>query len=111
MHEIGQGAAIIEAHAWPVCVEDTHDAGVHSVRPVISHRHGFGKTLRFVVNAPGPDGVDVAPVFFMLGRNFRITVTFAGRSKKKLCSFGERQSERVVRAERSYLKRLNGKLE
>ena len=66
MHKIGKSAAVVEAHAGPVGVEDADDAGIDAVIAVIGHGHGFGEALGFVVNAARADGIDVAPVFLVL---------------------------------------------
>ena len=50
---------------------------------MIGHRHRFGETFGFVVDAARPDRVHVAPVIFRLRVNERIAVAFTGRSKNE----------------------------
>ena len=60
--ERGDDAAVVEAHARAVGVEDADDVGIDLVVAVVGHGHGFGESLGFVVHAARADGVDVAPV-------------------------------------------------
>src|SRR5579859_3147844 len=111
MHKIWQRAAVIEAHTRTISIEDAHDAGIHTMISMISHSHGFRKSLGFIINAARADRIHVAPILLMLRRNFRVPITFARRGQEKLCSLGKREPESVVCAERTNFKSLDGELE
>ena len=72
-------AAVADAHARAVGVEDADDLGVELVIAAIRHRHRFGKPLGFVVDAARANRVDVAPVGFLLRMLERIAVDLGGR--------------------------------
>ena len=110
-NEVRQCAAVVQTHPRPIGIEDSHDARVHFMIAVIRHGHGFGKALGFIINAARANGVHVSPVVFVLWRNFRVAVTFAGGSKKKLRILGPREAQSIVRAERPHLQRGDGHLE
>ena len=103
--------AVAQPHARSVSVKDAHDLRVDVVKAVIGHRHRFGETLGFIVNAARSDRVHVAPVIFLLRMNERIAVAFrsGGEKKRGLLVFG--QAERVVRAERADFQRRDRQLE
>src|SRR5580658_290966 len=103
MDEVRQRAAVVEAHSWAIGIEDSHDMSVDTVIAVIGHGHGLGKALRFVVNASRPDRIYMAPIFFVLRRDFGIAVAFARRREEKLGLLGQGQPKRVERAEGSDL--------
>ena len=77
----------------------------------IGHRHRFGESLGFVVDAARPDRVDVAPVGFLLRMLERIAVDLGGRRDHERRALGLRQAERLVRAERADFQRLDRQLE
>src|SRR6202011_1983976 len=60
-YKIRQGAAIIQAHARAIRIEDSHDMGVHSVMPVVRHSRRFREALGLIVNTAWPHGIHVAP--------------------------------------------------
>ncbi len=97
--EAGDDAAVIEAHAWAVGVEDADDAGVELVIGVVGHDHGFGEAFCFVVDAAGSDGVYVAPVGFGLGMDLGVAVDFAGAGEEKAGFFDFCEAEGFVGAE------------
>jgi hypothetical protein len=78
---------------------------------MVSHRDGFAESLGFVVYTPRANWVDVPPVVLALGMHEGIAVHLRRRCEQEPCSFGLRDAQRVVCAERADLQRLNGKLE
>ncbi len=78
---------------------------------MVRHSHRFGIAFGFIIHAARSDGIDVTPVFLVLGRDFRIAVTFAGGSEKKFRIFRQGEAECVVRAESADLQSWNGQLE
>ena len=88
MDEIGEGAAVVEAHARAVGIEDADDVRIDGVGAVVGHGHGLGEALGFVVHAARADGVDVAPVGFGLRVDFRVAVTFGGGGEQISCFLG-----------------------
>ena len=82
-HEVGDHAAVIQLHTRAVSIEDAHDARVHAVVAVVSHGHGFGKTLGLVINRARTDGIDVAPISLFLRMLQRVPVTL-GRGSKQI---------------------------
>ena len=109
--EGGHHAAILEPHARAVGVEDADDLRVDLVIAMIGHGHRLGETLGFVVDAARPDGIDVAPVFLGLRMDERVAVAFGGGGEQEPRALCLGQAERVVRAERTDLERLDRQLE
>ena len=97
--EVGYSAAIIDVHARAVGVEDAHDAGIDAVEAMVGHGEGFGKALGFVVDGALADGIDVAPVTFLLRMLERVAINFAGGGKHEARVVGEGETEAVVGAE------------
>src|SRR5579871_4937988 len=78
--------------ARAIGVEDPHQTRVDLVVAVIRGNQRFREALGFVVNGAGPDGIDMAPVFFSLRVLFRVSVALRRRSMKEfrfilLCNF------------------------
>jgi len=105
------GAAIADAHARAVGVEDADDLGVDLVEAAIRDRHRLREPLGLVVDAARPDRVDVAPVGFLLRMLERIAVDLRRRGDHERRALGLREAERLVRAERSDFQRLDRQLE
>ena len=108
--ERGNGAAVGEPHPRSVRVEDTHDARVEPVVPVIRHGHGLGEALGLVVDAAGADGVDVAPVLLVLRVHEGIAVDLRRRREEELGAARLGEAERLVGAEGADLQRRDGQL-
>ena len=109
--EVGHDAAVVQAHARAIGVEDAHDARLHAVRAVVGHGHGLGKALGLVVDAARADRVDVAPVAFLLRMHHRVAVDLAGAGEQEARAFGQGQAQRIVRAQAAYLERLDRQLQ
>src|SRR4029450_7288755 len=77
-HEGGDRAAVLDAHARAVGVEDPHDARLELVVAVVGHGDGLGEALGLVVDAARPDRVDVAPVVLALRWPERVPVSLGG---------------------------------
>ena len=92
-------AAVIEAHAGTVGIEDADDFGIDAMEAVIGHGHGLGEAFGFVVDAARADGVDVAPVCFGLGMDEGVAVDFASGGEQEDGAFGFGEAESVVGAE------------
>ncbi len=105
------GAAVTDAHARTIGVEDADDLGVDLVEAAVRHRHRFGEPLGFVVDAARPDRVDVAPVGFLLRMLERIAVDLGGRGDHERRALRLGEAERLVRAERADLQRRDRQLE
>ena len=101
-------AAVVDPHARAVGVENPDDARLDLVLAMVGHRQRLGETLGLVVAAARADGADVAPVFLGLRMHERVAVNFRGRGDQKSCALVLRQAERLVRAERADLERLDG---
>ncbi len=110
-HEGRHRAPVLHPHARAVGVEDADDLRVDAVEPVVGHRHRLGEPLRLVVDAARADGVDVAPVGLLLRVLERIAVDLGGGRDHEGRALGLRQAERLVRAERADLQRLDRQLE
>ena len=91
--EIGEGAAIVQAHARTVSIKDADDVRVDTVEAVIGHGDGLSEALGFIVNAARTDRIYATPIGFRLRGNVGISVTLAGGSEKKFRGllFGEIQ--------------------
>ena len=109
--EIRDPPPIPRSHARTIRVEYPDDAGVDAMVSVIGHRHGFGKPLRLVIDTARPDRVHVAPIRLRLRMDERIAIHFAGAGDEEARPLGQRNPERVVRAERPDLQRLDRELE
>ncbi len=109
--EIRHHPPIVDAHTRPVGVEDAHDAGVHAVGPVIGHGHGLREAFGLVVDAPGADGIHVAPVVLRLGMHQGVAVDLAGAGQEETGALGQGQPQRVVGAQAAHLQRLDGQFQ
>jgi len=69
------GSAITRTHPWTESIKNTYDSGVDLVRLSISHRQGFRKAFRLVIDAPGTDRVYIAAIGLRLWMYERIAVT------------------------------------
>src|SRR5215210_2223026 len=105
-HEGRDRAPVVRAHARPVGVEDADDRGVHALLLVVRHRQRLGVALRLVVDAARPDRVDVAPVALGLRVDLRIAVHLARRGEEEARALELGEPERVVRAVRADLERV-----
>jgi len=79
----GDYPAIAQPHAWAVSVEDADDLGIDFVIAVVSHGNGFGEALGLIVNAAGPDRVDVAPIALGLGMDQGVAVALGGGGEEE----------------------------
>ncbi len=93
--EIADYASIVDEHARTVGVEDTYDANVDVVLPVIVEEEGFCDTFSFIITAARADGIDVAPVAFHLGVDCRIAVDLRGGGLQDACADAFGQAEGV----------------
>ena len=109
--EVRHGAAVADAHARAVGVEDPDDLRVQAVVAVVRHRDRFGKPLGFVVDAARADRIHVAPVGFLLRMVERVAVDLRRRRQHEPRALGLCQAERVVRAERADLQRRDRPLQ
>ena len=107
-HEVGEDPAVVQAHPRAVGVEDAHDPRLDAVIAMIGHRDGLGEPLGLVVAAPGPDGIDVAPVVFALRVNLGVAVDLGGAGEQEPRILGLGQPQRIMSAERPDLERRNG---
>ena len=107
IEEVRQRAAIVEPHARSVGVEDPHDARIHAMVAVVGHGDGLGEALGFVVDAARADGVHVSPVGFRLRAYLGIAIAFRRRGLHEPGFLGHGQPQRIVRAERPDLQRLD----
>ena len=104
-------ASVVEPHARPEGVEDSHDARVDPVRAMVRHRDRLAEPLGLVVHAARADRIDVAPVVLALRVHQRVAVHLRGRREQEARALGLGHAERVVRAERADLQGLDGQLE
>ena len=106
-HEGRQGAPVVQAHARTVGVEDPHDAALEGVVPVVAHGHRLGEALGLVVDAAGPDRVDVTPVVLLLGVHQGVAVALRGRGQEEARALRVGQTEGFVGPERADLEGLD----
>ena len=99
-------APVVRAHARPVGVEDPDDARVDALLAVVGHRQRLGVALRLVVDAARADRVHVPPVGLRLRVDQRVAVDLARRGEQEPRALPLREAERVVRAVRADLQRL-----
>jgi len=74
--KVGDHASIVGVHAGSKGIEDTRNTHIDSILLVVTVHHRFGNTLSLIVASSRPDGVDISPVRFLLGRDFRISIDF-----------------------------------
>ena len=99
-------AAVVRAHPRAVRVEDPHDRRVDALLAVVGHRQRLGVALGLVVDAARADRVDVAPVVLGLRVDLRVAVDLARRGEQEAGAVRLGQAERVVRAVRADLQRV-----
>ena len=105
--EVGDDPSVVGPQARAVGVEYPGDANVHAVRAVVGRSHRFGEALGLVVDAPGPYGVDVAPVVFALRANQGVPVHLRRRGQQVARAVAKGDSEGDVRAQAAHLQRLD----
>src|SRR6202158_5124287 len=105
LHEIRDDPSVVKLHARSVGIEDADDVRIHVVIAAVGHGHGFGETLGFVVDRPGADRIDVAPVGFLLGMLQRVAVAFGRRRDKIFGTVFEGDVESMKGAERTDFQR------
>ena len=110
-HEGWDRASVVGPHARSEGVEDPDDARVDPMGTVVGHRDRFAEPLGLVVHAARAHRIDVTPVVFALGVYQRIAVNLRGRGEQETRSLRLGHAERVVRAERADLQRLDRQLE
>src|SRR5439155_9275505 len=97
---------VARPHPWTVGIEDSCDRGIDALLCVVGHRHRLGVALGLVVDTARPDRVDVAPVRLRLGVHLRVAVDLTRGSEQKTGALELREPERVVRAVRAHLQRM-----
>src|SRR4051812_26124045 len=98
--------AVVWAHPRPVGVEDADDRSVDPLLVVVGHRQRLGVALGLVVDPARPDGVHVPPVALRLRVHLRVAVHLARRRDQEARTLELREAERVVRAIRADLQRV-----
>ena len=63
---------------------------------VICHGYRFGETLGLIINTPGTDRIDITPIGFGLGMNFRISIDFGGTGQEITSIFSQGETQGVV---------------
>ena len=66
---------------------------------VVGHRHGLGEPLGLVVHAARPDGVDVAPIVFLLRMHEGVAVALAGGGEQERRALVLGEAQGVMRAQ------------
>ena len=101
------GPAVVRPHPRPVRVEDPHDAGVDPVGAPVGHGQRLGEPLGLVVHAARADRVDVPPVGLRLRVHLRVAVRLRGGGQHVAGALLPGQAERVQRADRADLHRVD----
>ncbi len=109
--EVRHHPAVAGPEPGTVGVEDAGDADLDPMRPVVGHGHGLGEALGLVVDPPGADRVDVAPIALRLGMDLRVPVDLAGRGQQIAGALLLGQAQGVVGAEAAHLESLDGHLQ
>ena len=109
--EGGDRPPVVRAHPRPEGVEDPHDAGVDPVGPAVGRGHRLGEPLGLVVDAARAHRVDVAPVGLRLRVHLRVAVHLGGGGRARTGPPSPCQAQRVQRADRADLERLDRQLE
>jgi len=102
---------IVDPVAWAIGIEDSYDPGIEIVRSTIGHGDGLGVAFGLIVDRPGPDRIDVAPIGFRLWMDERIAIDFRSGGQEERGSLGSGKFQGVVGTEGSDLKGLKWKLE
>lgn len=110
-HEGGQHAAVVEAHAGAVGVEDPDDARLQAVVHVVGHGDGLLEALGLVVAAAGAHRVHVPPVLLHLRVHLRVAVHLRGGGDQHPRALRPCEPQQVVRAQGPYLQGLDRDLE
>ena len=109
--KVGMARPSSGPHPRAVGVEDPHDAGVDAVGPAVGHGHRLGEPLGLVVDPARADRVDVAPVGLRLRVDLRVAVRLRGGGEQEARALLPGQPERVQRADRADLQRLDRQLQ
>src|SRR5690606_31736500 len=111
IHESRQRPAIVEPHARSKRVEDANDAGLDAVIPMVGHGHGLSEAFGFVVDTAQARRVHITPVGLRLRMHQGIAVDLTRGGQQQAGTFVFGETERLVRAQRTDLQRLNGILQ
>lgn len=89
--KVGDNSTIVRVHSGTEGVEDSGNSDVDAILSLVTVGQGLGDSLAFIVTSSDTDGVDVTPVFFSLGVDFRVTVDLGGGGDQEsgLGSLGE----------------------
>src|SRR5256884_8714251 len=109
--ERGNRAPVVDPHGRAKGVEDAGDPRVHAGGAVVGRRDRLGEGLPLVVTPARADRVHIAPVVLALRVDERVAVDLGGRGEQEPGARGHGEAERVVRAERANLERLDRQLE
>ena len=90
----------------PYVLKMRDDRRVDALLAVVRHRQRLGVALRLVVDAARADRVHVAPVGLRLRVHLRVAVDLARRGEQEARALPLREAERVVRAVRADLERV-----
>lgn len=60
--KIRDGASIVDAGSWPICVEDPDDANVEPADPLLLEQQCLCAALAFIIGSPGTGAVHRSPV-------------------------------------------------
>src|SRR6185369_13129140 len=97
-NEIGNHAAIVFEHSWPIGIEDPCDANIDFILPVIVHHQRLSDALAFVVAGADADRINVAPVVFRLRVDQRIAIHFRRRRLQNPRAHTLREAKHIDRA-------------
>jgi hypothetical protein len=89
--KVGDNSTVVRVHSGTESVEDSGNSDIDTVLSLVTVGQGLGNSLTLVVTGSDTDRVDVTPVFFGLGVDFRVTVDFGSRGDQEsgLDSLGE----------------------
>lgn len=110
MHEIGDHAPVVGAHAGSVGVEDADDAGVHAAATVVRHGNCLGVAFGLVVAGAHADGVHIAPVRLGLRVHKGVTVHLTGAGQEEPGAVRVGKFQAVLRTLRADHQGFHGEL-
>ena len=88
--------------------EQPRDSRLHAMDATVGHTQRLGETLGLVVNAAGPDRVDIAPVGLGLWVYLGVAVDLRCGSEEEDSALVESKTEAFVGSECSHLEGVDG---
>ena len=111
LDKVRHNAAIAQAHARAIRVEDAYNARIDAMKGMVGHGDRLSETLGFIVDTTRADRIDIAVVALILRVNLRVAIDLGCRGEQEARALILGQSQHLMRAERADFQRLDWQLQ